>query len=178
MAAARLPSSRRFVVALCAALLATLALAPFDAKAATTDFVADATIRQVAETSAAEAVQFAKRQFNLVLDGNEASIDDVERVLDSLHTSYALASPKPPDGQLLPLARMLGAYVGEVYRRNHGATWGTVTLNGSTYPGLRTDGGVNVWITGRVLNRIIDGPDSNIAFFYRKLVADSAQPQN
>ena len=178
MTGTRLLCSRRPAVALLGALLAALALAAFDTKAAAPDFVADAAIGQSAQTSAADAVQFAKRQFNLALDGSEASIDDVERVLDRLHTSYALASPKPPDEQLLPLAKIFGAYVGEVYRRNHGANWGTVTLNGSSYPGFRTDGGVNVWATGRVLNRIIDGPDSNIAFFYRKLVADSAQPRN
>jgi hypothetical protein len=134
-------------------------------------FVADATVQKSAEASAADAVAMAKRQFNIALDGSDNSIDDVERALASVHSAYALASPKPADDQLQPLAKAFGAYLGEVYRKNHGATWGTVTLNGTDYPGFRTAAGVNVWPVGRVMNRITDGPDNNVADFYRKLVA-------
>ena len=144
------------------------------AMAASPDFVADDAVRQAAEASAADAVRIAQQQFHLKLDGSEASIDDVEHVLDNLHTTYSLASKKPADSELMPFAQAFGAYVGEVYRKNHGATWGTVTLNGNQYPGLRTDTGVNVWLVGRVLNRITDGPDNNIAYFYRKLAAGPA----
>jgi hypothetical protein len=34
---------------------------------------------------------------------------------------------------------------------------------------------VNVWPVGRVLNVITDGPDNDIAYFYRKLVAGPAK---
>ena len=151
-----------------AALLLAFAASAFGA-GATPGFVADPAVRDSAEHAAADAVKLAQ-QFSVKLDGSEGSIDDVERVLDKLHTTYSLASSKPADSELMPFAQAFGAYVGEVYRRNHGATWGTVTLNGSQYPGFRTDNGVNVWPVGRVLNRITDGPDNNIAFFYRKLV--------
>ena len=164
-------AARRIAVA----LLGAMALASGPAVAATPDFVASDAIRQDAAASATEAVTMAKRQFDIALDGSEASIDDVERALDRLHSNYVLATPKPSDAQLLPYARAFGAYVGEVYRRNHGAAWGTVTLNGSDYAGLRTDAGVNVWMTGRVLNRIIDGPENNIAEYYRKLVRGPAK---
>ena len=160
---------------LLAMLAAAFALAAGPAAAATPDFVPSDSIRHDAESSATEAVQIAKRQFDVALDGSEASIDDVEHALDRLHATYVLATPKPPDAQLLPYARAFGAYVGEVFRRNHGATWGTVTLNGTDYAGLRTDAGVNVWLAGRVLNRIIDGPDNNIADYYRKLVRGPAK---
>ncbi len=164
-------AARRVVVA----LLGALALSSFQVIAATPDFVASESIRQDAATSATEAVAMAKRQFDIALDGSEASIDDVERALDRLHSNYVLATPKPSDAQLLPFARAFGAYVGEVYRRNHGAAWGTVTLNGTDYAGLRTDTGVNVWWTGRVLNRITDGPDNNVAEFYRRLARGPAK---
>jgi hypothetical protein len=139
------------------------------------DFVADPAVQQQAEASAKEAVGIALRQFNLKLDGGEGSIDDIERALERLHGVYAVASPKPPDADLLPIATAFGAYVGEVYRKNHGATWGRVTLNGNTYPGFRTAGGVDVWPVGRVLNVITDGPDNDIAYFYRKLVDGPAK---
>ena len=140
------------------------------AAAATPDFVADPAVREAAGKSAADAVALAQ-QFQVKLDGSEASLDDVERILDHLHTTYALATHRPTDAELMPVAQTFGAYVGEVYRRNHGGTWGTVTLNGNPYPGLRTEAGVNVWFAGRVLNRITDGPDNDIALYYRKLAA-------
>jgi hypothetical protein len=162
--------ARRLVAGVLAAGLAAIA-----ARAATPDFVADDAVRQAAEASAADAVAIAKRQFNLKLDGSEASIDDVERALVALNSAYAIASPKPPDDQLMPMAKAFGAYVGEVYRKNHGATWGTVTLNGSSYAGFRTRSGVDVWPAGRALNVITDGPDNDIAYFYRRLVAGPAK---
>ena len=151
------------------------AVAAPPAAAAKADFVADAAVQSAAEASAVDAVAMAKRQFNIVLDGSDNSIDDVERALAAVHSAYALASPKPDDAQLMPLAKAFGAYVGELYRKNHGATWGTVTLNGSDYPGFRTATGVNVWPVGRVMNRITDGPENNVADFYRKLVAGPAR---
>jgi hypothetical protein len=158
----------RFLRALVAASVATLAAA---AIAAPPDFVPDDGVRQAAEASAADAVRIAQQQFKLKLDGSEASIEDVERALLALNASYAVAAPKPKDAELMPFATAFGAYVGEVYRKNHGATWGRVTLNGSTYDGFRTASGVDVWPAGRVLNVITDGADNDIAYFYRKLVA-------
>ena len=161
-------NAMRVLRTLAGMLAASLAAA---AIAAPPDFVADDAVRQAAEASAADAVRIAQQQFHLKLDGSEASIEDVERALEALNATYAIASPKPKDAELMPFAQAFGAYVGEIYRKNHGATWGTVTLNGSSYPGLRTASGVNVWPAGRVLNVITDGPDNDIADFYRKLVA-------
>jgi hypothetical protein len=161
--------ARRGVVA----LLGALALA--SGRAATPDFVADPAVAQAMQAAAAEAVTDARNRLHLQLDYSEASMDDVERLLDSEHLSRALASRLMPDAQLTHVAETFGAYFGEVYRRNRGAAWGRVTLNGNTYPGFRTDSGVNVWATGRVLNRIIDGPDNNIAEYYRKLVRGPAK---
>lgn len=157
------------------AAIAVLAFAASVAPAATPDFVADPAVAQAAQASAAEAVKYAQATQHLKLDYSEASIDDVEHVLDMEHLSRALASRLSNDPQLTHVAEIFGAYVGEVYRRNRGAAWGQVTLNGNTYPGFRTDSGINVWATGRVLNRLVDGPDNNIAEYYRKLVRGPAK---
>ena len=160
----------RFLSLLAGVLLATRAGAAYQARAAAPDFVADAAVQKAAEASAADAVAMAKRQFNIVLNGSDNSIDDVERALAAVHSAYAVASPKPSDDELLPMAKAFGAYVGEVYRKNHGATWGIVSMNGQDYPGFRTTSGVNVWPVGRVMNRLTDGPENDVSIFYRKLV--------
>ncbi len=105
----------RLISLLVGVLLTPLAGAAFEAAAAPPaavariDFVADAAIQKEAEASAADAVGMARRQFNIALDGSDNSIDDIERALAAMHSAYALASPKPADDQLLPLAvRKLG----------------------------------------------------------------------
>ena len=164
---------RRFLAAALLGLSATFAVA------APAAFVADPAVEATAEADAEQAVAMAKRQFGIALDWSDRSIDDVEHALAGLHTSYALASPKPSDEQLMPLAKAFGAYFGEVYRRNHGAAWGRVTMNGETYPGIHTAAGVDVWPAGRVMNRITDGPDNDVAIYYRRLAepkrADDAE---
>ena len=45
--------------------------------------------------------------------------------------------PPPSDEQIVTFAKMLGSYVGEVFRRNHGADWGMVDIDGDPIAGLR-----------------------------------------
>ena len=70
-------------------------------------------------------------------------------------------------------AKAYGSYVGEVYRRNHGAEWGIVNLGGQKFPGLRTKFGTNFWPWGRALNRITQGVENNIADYYKVLLEKS-----
>ena len=72
-------------------------------------------------------------------------------------------------------AGRFGAYVGEVCRKNHGATWGAVMRGGRREPGLRPASGVNRWPAGRVLDVITGGPDNDIASFPRKLAVGPAK---
>jgi hypothetical protein len=37
----------------------------------------------------------------------------------------------------MQFAKMFGCYIGEVYRENHGATWGLVEMDGQRFPGLK-----------------------------------------
>ncbi len=72
------------------------------------------------------------------------------------------------------MAKVLGSYVGEVFRRNHGATWGMVDLEGQSFPGLKASGQAGLfWPWGRVQNRIRNGPQDNVWQYYRHLVEKS-----
>jgi hypothetical protein len=133
------------------------------------NFAPDPKIQQIAEAYAQDAVDFAGQHFKIVLDWTDASVAKVETILDVFH-QQALRD-KPTEEQVLQLGKMFGSYVGEVYRRNHGATWGMVTINGESFPGLNalnSDG--LFWPWGRANNRIANGFEDNIWHYYQFLV--------
>lgn len=150
--------------------LMVLIAAPSAAQQKSTNFVADPNVQKVAEAYALDAVDLAKNQFGIRLDWSDASIHHVEKALGQMRASYVATTPKPTPEQVMSFAKCFGSYVGEVYRRNHGAEWGMVSLNGQTFPGLRTESGVNFWPWGRVANRITDGDENNVRDYYRALV--------
>lgn len=134
-------------------------------------FLSDPNVQKVAEAYALDAVEFSKKNFGITLDWTDASISNVEKALALMHTSYTKTTPKPTDKQVMSFAKGFGSYVGEVYRRNHGAEWGIVSLGGQKFPGLRTKSGTNFWPWGRALNRITQGPENNVVDYYKTLLA-------
>jgi hypothetical protein len=133
-------------------------------------FVADPNVQKIAEAYALDAVDLANSQFGINLDWSDASIENVEKVLVKMRASYVATTPRPTPEQVMSFAKGFGSYVGEVYRRNHGAEWGMVSLGGQKFPGLRTRTGVNFWPWGRVSNRITDGDENNVLDYYRVLL--------
>lgn len=133
-------------------------------------FTPDANVQKVAEAYALDAIDFAKKQFNISLDWSDPSVAKVEQALAMMHSSFLTTTPRPTEEQAMTFAKAFGSYVGEVYRKNHGGSWGIVSLNGQQFPGLQTKSGVNFWPWGRALNRIMQGPENNIADYYRALL--------
>lgn len=133
-------------------------------------FTPDVKVQKVAEAGALDAVRFAKQQFGITLDGSDASITEVERALALMHSSFITTTPRPTEEQAMSFAKAFGSYVGEVYRKNHGGSWGIVSLDGQEYPGLQTQSGTRFWPWVRVLNRITQGPENNVADYYRALL--------
>ncbi len=133
-------------------------------------FVADPNIQKIAEAYALDAVDLAKSQFGIQLDWSDASIENVERVLVKMNASYIAETPRPTQQQVMLFAKGFGSYVGEVYRRNYGAEWGMILINGQKFPGLRTKSGTNFWPWGRVVKIITDGDEDNVFDYYRELL--------
>ena len=133
-------------------------------------FTEDPKVQQVTEAYARDAVDFARNQFKLSLDWSDASIAHIETMLTVLHEQMAAANPT--DEQIFQFAKLFGSYVGEVFRRNHGATWGMVTLEGQSFPGLNASGPAGLfWPWGRAQNRIKNGPEDNIWHYYQHLIS-------
>ena len=89
-------------------------------------FEPDELIQQVATAYAENAIEFARDHFWLTLDWSDESVQHVETILAELHSQITVA--KPSDETVFGVAKALGSYVGEVFRKNQGAVWGNVTL--------------------------------------------------
>jgi len=100
-------------------------------------FVADEKVQKIAEGYALDAVDFARDNFGLRLDWSDGSVQHIETILTRFHNEIARA--KPSEDEILQFSKMFGSYVGEVFRRNHGARWGMVTVGGATVPGMEAN---------------------------------------
>jgi len=94
-------------------------------------------------------------------------------VLEAGITDYTNENPKPTEMQVMSFAKGFGSYIGEVYRRNHGATWGISSVGGQQTVGLSTRGGVQFWPWARAFKRITLGPEENVSHYYSILLEGS-----
>ena len=133
-------------------------------------FAPNADIQLIAEAYNLDAIDFARDNFSITLDGSDASVAQVEQMLDVLH--QARASDRPSDEIVTTVSRMFGSYVGETYRRNHGGTWGMVTLQGQTFPGFEASDCGLFWPWGKVENRLTNGAEDNVWHYYNALLRD------
>jgi hypothetical protein len=133
------------------------------------NFTPDEKIQKIAEAYALDAIDFVRDNFHLTLDWSDASIKQVETVMDTFARERARS--KPPEEKVMAFAKMFGSYIGEVYRKNHGATWGMVDLNGQRLPGLKKNkDGTLFWPWGRAQHRLVNGAEDNVWDYYRALI--------
>jgi len=132
-------------------------------------FRADDNIAQIAEAYALDCIDVARSNFETELDGSDASVELVEQMLGRLHEQLPAAKPTPE--QIGAFAKMFGSYVGEVYRRQHGATWGIVRIGEEELAGMQaTTGGWCFWPWGRAHERITEGAANNMWHYYQSLL--------
>lgn len=145
-------------------------------------FEPDSNVQQVAEAYYLDALDAAREGWGIELDGTEGSIQFVEQsMLSQLHDTMEAAQPS--EELLDGFVKMFGSYVGEVYRRHHGAEWGWVTSGEDRFVGLRRNasGGL-CWPWGRVQQRVLNGSEHNVWHYYVMLLqsdglrADTASP--
>jgi hypothetical protein len=132
------------------------------------NFTPDSKIRTIAEAYALDACDFFRKRFQITLDWSDASIQHVESMMDRFHREAA--KTKPTAEQIMELAKMFGSYVREVYRKNHGATWGIVEIDGQRFPGLKAQSSdTTFWPWGRARNRLAVGAENNLWHYYKEL---------
>lgn len=78
-------------------------------------------LEQLMRDSAQDAIRFAQEEFTVELDSSAGSIAQVDKLILLLRSEYA---DNLHDSKLIfTICNMLGAYVGEVFRRFHGGQW-------------------------------------------------------
>jgi hypothetical protein len=155
------------VLLLTVALVITSSPAP-QAQQSMSNFEADPEIQKIAEAYALDMIDYAKLTHGIDLDWSDDSVQQVERIAAFLHDEHEKAPPT--DEQIAPFYKMLGSYIGELFRRNHGAEWGWVTLQGNRFPGMLRKPDSLFWPWGKALNRIVNGAEDNLWHYYRVLL--------
>ena len=141
-----------------------------------TRFEPDAKLTQLAEAYALDAIDFVRKRSSIVLDWTDGSVDRVEAVLADMHLGYLEQPTRPSDEKVMEFARLFGSYVGELLRRKRGGEWGMITMDGQEFPGLKLESGSLIWPWGRVQNRLVQGPEDNVAHYYQVIMRED-RPQ-
>lgn len=130
-------------------------------------FTEDARYQRIADAYAFDAVDYARENMKLTLDWTDQSIQVLESILDLFHQDVGNA--KPNEKQIAEFSKIWGSYLGEVYRKNHGGTWGLVIHGEQSFPGMRGASGTLFWPWGKVQNRLRNGPEDNVLHYYLDL---------
>jgi hypothetical protein len=134
------------------------------------------TINDMMAAYAEDAVDFARGRFGIPLDYSIASVEQIESVAEKL----VQARPKgvfakflrksPSDEEIQTVCKMLGGYIGEVYRRAKGGDW---AIN-QEYQALGILQG-ETWIfpPAKVSKRLTNGAEDNLWSYFRVLIEES-----
>lgn len=131
-------------------------------------FEADSALAKSAAKKADELTQLVETQFQIKLDYSEDSIEELDAIMDQIHGMFI--QEQPGEASLIPMAQGFGSYVGEVYRRNHDATWGWITQGTEVFPGLQQAKGGLFWPWAKALDRLKTNSEPNISDYYHFLV--------
>lgn len=122
-----------------------------------------------------DAVDFARQNFGVALDFSYASIEQVEAIADRLYRTIPhsfmakLFRKVPSEADLDQICKMLGGYIGEVFRRAKGGDW---AINPEfNVIGVQRD---EAWIfpSSKVHQRLSNGAEDNLWMFFRVMCGE------
>lgn len=133
----------------------------------------DPSPNEIMAAYAANAVTFAHSNFGISLDFTIESVEQVEALANRLfHTRpkgfiARLFRKEPSDTDVQNVCKMLGSYIGEVYRQNKGGEW---QINQDHQAiGLLHD---ETWIfpLAKVLKRITNGKKDDLNSYFAEIL--------
>ena len=132
------------------------------------------TINDMMEAYALDAVEFAKVNFSIELDYSNDSIEEVERIASQLFSTIPksffgkLFKKGPGQREIESVCKMLGGYLGEVYRKNMPGNWAVNEELGAI--GINHE---DRWLfpPAKVHKRLTNGEEDNLYSFFRVVLA-------
>jgi len=127
------------------------------------------TINDMMIAYADDAVEFAKSKFNIELDYSSESIKCVEDIAARLYASIPrslfgkIFKAGPSDKEIDIVCKMLGGYIGEVYRKIRPGEWGVHEQFGAI--GIKHE---DSWFfpPAKVHKRLSNGEEDNLSYFF------------
>lgn len=138
--------------------------------------MATTTINDMMSAYAEDAVDFARANFGIELDFSTASVEHVESIADRLYQSRPkgflskIFRKGPSDEEIQQLCKMLGGYVGEIYRRVKGGDW---AINQEFQAIGVLVGESWVFPPAKVHKRLMNGPEDNLLSYFRVISEQS-----
>ncbi len=135
------------------------------------------TINDMMVAYAEDAVDFARCNFAVDLDYSNQSIERIENIAARLYDTKPkgllgrLFRKGPSDDQIQSICKMLGGYIGEVYRRSKGGDW---AINQEFQAiGILAD---ETWIfpPAKVYKRLTNGAEDDLWVYFRVMLEGSA----
>lgn len=129
-----------------------------------------------ARDAAEEAVSFAGDQLELELDYSEESVAIVESILEKV-SLLIIDEPQSERSDLAwSYADIFGSYVGEVYRKHHGGSWGIAKVGQDKFPAVGNESTGDVfWPTVKAWQRLTSGAEHDVWNYYRIVVGATGE---
>lgn len=134
---------------------------------------------------AEDAVDMARANFQVELDYSERSVQRVERCLAQLHSTIPkgffgkMLGRGPSPEQIETVAKMFGAYVGEVFRRHYGGEWVVEPAPGAPGPVVTlVHPNGRFFPPAKVHKRIANGDEDNVWHYYQVLTREWIKPKS
>ena len=133
-----------------------------------------ASINDMMLAYAQDAVDYAKSRHNVDLNFSVSSIEAVEKIADQLFQARPrglrkLISHGPTEEEMDILCKMLGGYIGEVYRNQKGGDW---ALNDELSAIGVQRGDVWIFPPAKVHKRLTNGAEDNLWSYFRVSVEE------
>lgn len=122
---------------------------------------------------AANAVNFAQSNFGISLDYTVESIGQVEALANRLFYTRPkgfiakLFRKEPSDNDIQNVCKMLGSYIGEVYRQSKGGEW---QINEEYQAIGLLDGETWIFPLAKVLKRITNGKKDDLTLYFAEIM--------
>ncbi|MBV8205704.1 MAG: hypothetical protein JO041_02850 [Acidobacteria bacterium] len=135
------------------------------------------TLDNMMEEYAERAIELA-RDFGVLLDYSEPSLEGLERILAQLsseHRAFLASHPAAQaaaqvDEQMVMMCKLWGGYLGEVVRRKWGGGWAMETYPGAEFATLTLNvRGAKLFPSIKIYRRLTEGDGENVWNFYQNV---------